>query len=204
MIRNIVFDMGQVLIRWKPADMLDALPLTAQERQLLLEELFQNVEWVMQDRGALKEAETLALVAPRLPEHLHPMAEELVFWFRWHLIPMPGMAELVRELKEQGYGLYLLSNASTALRGYFPGIPGSECFDGIVVSGEEKVMKPLAKIYETLFDRFDLKAEECLFIDDAPANIDGAAVCGMQGILFRGDVKRLRRELRSRGITVSE
>lgn len=204
MIRNIVFDMGQVLIRWKPTDMLDTLPLTAQERQLLLEELFQNVEWVMQDRGALTEEETLERVAPRLPKHLHPMADTLVHWFRWHLVPMPGMAELVQELKEQGYGIYLLSNASTALRGCFPGIPGSECFDGIVVSGEEKVMKPQAKIYETLFVRFSLKAEECLFIDDAPANVDGGLSCGMQGIIFRGDAKRLRRELRSHGVYVTE
>lgn len=204
MIRNIVFDMGQVLIRWRPADMLDALPLTAQERCMILEELFQSVEWVMQDRGVLVEAETVERAMARLPEYLRPSVDKLAHWFRWHLVPMPGMAALVRELKEQGYGLYLLSNASTALRGYFPGIPGSECFDGIVVSGEEKVMKPLAKIYETLFDRFDLKAEECLFIDDAPANIDGAAVCGMQGIIFRGDAKRLRNELRSRGVNVAE
>lgn len=203
MIRNIVFDMGQVLIRWRPEEILEHFDLTGEEKTMLLQELFWSPEWTQQDRGILTEGEMIERVSARLPESLHAAVEEVIkAWHVWHLTPMPGMAELVRRLKAQGYGIYLLSNASTALRGYFPRIPGSECFDGLMVSAEEKLLKPQHEIYERLYERFDLVPEQCVFIDDSPANIEGAMLTGMQGIVFRGDTERLRRELRALGIMV--
>ena len=203
MIRNIVFDMGQVLIRWRPEEILEHFELTGEEKTMLLQELFWSPEWIQQDRGILTEGEMIERVSARLPESLHAAVEEVIkAWHVWHLTPMPGMAELVRRLKAQGYGIYLLSNASTALRGYFPRIPGSECFDGLMVSAEEKLLKPQHEIYERLYERFDLVPEQCVFIDDSPANIEGAMLTGMQGIVFRGDTERLRRELRALGIMV--
>ena len=203
MIRNIVFDMGQVLIRWRPEEILEHFELTGEEKTMLLQELFWSPEWTQQDRGILTEGEMIERVSARLPESLHAAVEEVIkAWHVWHLTPMPGMAELVRRLKAQGYGIYLLSNASTALRGYFPRIPGSECFDGLMVSAEEKLLKPQHEIYERLYERFCLVPEQCVFIDDSPANIEGAMLTGMQGIVFRGDTERLRRELRALGIMV--
>lgn len=203
MIRNIVFDMGQVLIRWRPEEILEHFDLTGEEKTMLLQELFWSPEWTQQDRGILTEGEMIERVSARLPESLQAAVEEVIkAWHVWHLTPMPGMAELVRRLKAQGYGIYLLSNASTALRGYFPRIPGSECFDGLMVSAEEKLLKPQHEIYERLYERFGLVPEQCVFIDDSPANIEGAMLTGMQGIVFRGDTERLRRELRALGIMV--
>lgn len=203
MIRNIVFDMGQVLIRWRPEEMLERFDLSQEEKTMLLQELFWSPEWIAQDRGIITEADMIARVSARLPETLHGTVEEVIkAWYVWHLTPMPGMAELVRKLKEKGYGIYLLSNASTALRGYFPRIPGSECFDGLMVSAEEKLLKPQHEIYERLYERFGLVPEQCVFIDDSPANIEGAMLTGMQGIVFRGDTERLRRELLALGIGV--
>lgn len=203
MIRNIVFDMGQVLIRWRPEEILEHFDLTGEEKTMLLQELFWSPEWIQQDRGILTEGEMIERVSARLPESLHAAVEEVIkAWHVWHLTPMPGMAELVRRLKAQGYGIYLLSNASTALRGYFPRIPGSECFDGLMVSAEEKLLKPQHEIYERLYERFGLVPEQCVFIDDSPANVEGAMLTGMQGIVFRGDTERLRRELRALGIMV--
>ena len=203
MIRNIVFDMGQVLIRWRPEEILERFDLSQEEKTMLLQELFWSPEWIAQDRGIITEADMIARVSARLPETLHGTVEEVIkAWYVWHLTPMPGMAELVRKLKEKGYGIYLLSNASTALRGYFPRIPGSECFDGLMVSAEEKLLKPQHEIYERLYERFGLVPEQCVFIDDSPANIEGAMLTGMQGIVFRGDTERLRRELRALGIMV--
>ena len=203
MIRNIVFDMGQVLIRWRPEEILEHFDLTGEEKTMLLQELFWSPEWIQQDRGILTEGEMIERVSARLPESIHAAVEEVIkAWHVWHLTPMPGMAELVRRLKAQGYGIYLLSNASTALRGYFPRIPGSECFDGLMVSAEEKLLKPQHEIYERLYERFGLVPEQCVFIDDSPANIEGAMLTGMQGIVFRGDTERLRRELRALGIMV--
>lgn len=203
MIRNIVFDMGQVLIRWRPEEMLERFDLSQEEKTMLLQELFWSPEWIAQDRGIITEADMIARVSARLPETLHGTVEEVIkAWYVWHLTPMPGMAELVRKLKEKGYGIYLLSNASTALRGYFPRIPGSEYFDGLMVSAEEKLLKPQHEIYERLYERFGLVPEQCVFIDDSPANIEGAMLTGMQGIVFRGDTERLRRELLALGIGV--
>lgn len=201
MIRNIIFDMGQVLIRWVPAEMMADFDLTDAEKNLLITELFHGVEWIQQDRGILKPEQVTQQVCARLPEKLHAYVRILVHeWYNRFLIPMPGMGELVQELKENGYRLFLLSNASLALRDYFYRIPGAECFEGLMVSAEEVLLKPQHEIYERLYSKFHLLPEDCLFIDDSPANIEGAVLTGMQGIIFRGDADALRRELNRVGI----
>ena len=203
MIDTIVFDMGQVLIRWTGALLLEQYGLSEEDHALLLRELFGDVEWPMLDHGTISFEAAAEAVCRRVPEHLHGIVRELVTgWWHQPMRPIPGMADLVRELKDNGYGIYLLSNASTALRGYFPRIPGSECFDGLMVSAEEKLLKPQHEIYERLYERFGLVPEQCVFIDDSPANIEGAMLTGMQGIVFRGDTERLLRELLALGIGV--
>lgn len=201
MIDTIVFDMGQVLIRWKPEALMAHFSLTDTKKELLLREVFQTVEWVALDRGVLTEEEAAERMCARLPAELHGTAREIVMhWHDWYLDPMPGMAELLGELKQAGFRLYLLSNAGTALRSYFPRIPGAECFDGLMVSAEEKLLKPQHEIYERLYARFDLDPARCLFVDDAPANAEGAVLTGMEAIIFRGDVQALRRELARFGV----
>ena len=101
--------------------------------------------------------------------------------------------QLVKELKEKGCGIYLCSNCSVRLRVFEQEIPGIEYFDGTLVSAEEKLAKPNPAIYERLFEKFHLKAEECFFIDDRQDNIDSAKGCGMDGYCFAdGNVERLR------------
>ena len=111
-----------------------------------------------------------------------------------------GMAELIRELKGLGYGIYLLSNAKADLPLYFDRIPGSECFDGRIVSADWKLLKPQPEIYETLLREFRLKPEECFFIDDLSVNVEGARRAGLDGAVFFGDIPRLRRELIAAGV----
>ena len=144
-------------------------------------------------------------MCPRLPEHLRRPAEAVIRgWWHGPLTPVPGMAELVEELKKLGYHIYLLSNASSSLHAYFPRIPGHEFFDGEIVSGDWKMLKPHREIFELLYRNYDLDPAECLFIDDVPANIDGAAQTGMDGIVFLEDIARLRRELNALGIPVRQ
>ena len=202
MIQNLVFDMGQVLIRWQPELLIAHMALPEADRQMVLREVFRNVEWVRLDRGTIREEDALESICRRLPERLHPAARQLVLgWWQRPLIPVPGMAELIRELKEAGYGIYLLSNASLRLREYFPEIPGYEYFDGLLVSAEWKLLKPQHEIYEAFCRTFSLAPESCFFVDDLPANVEGAMVAGMQGAVFHGDVPRLRRELQTAGIS---
>lgn len=203
-ITTVVFDMGQVLIHWTPFAVTDHLGLSEEDMSILLREMFQSVEWVSLDHGTLTREQAVERVKTRVPERLWPAVEETIFgWWRRPLKPMEGMAELVRELKGKGYHLYVLSNAGTDLRDYFDRIPGSECFEGVMVSAEEKLIKPMPAIYERLAKKFELDLGECVFIDDAPANIEVAIQTGMRGIQFRLDVPRLRRELRELEVEVS-
>ena len=107
--------------------------------------------------------------------------------------------DVVRELKARGYTLYLLSNAARRQHTYWHDIPGSECFSGTLISADVHLLKPEAAIYQALFDKFDLTASSCLFIDDFPPNIEAAENAGMQGIVFH-DAGQLREELKARGI----
>jgi len=203
MIRHVIFDMGQVLIQWDPKTIIARLGLTEAKNALLLREVFQGFEWSAMDHGILTAEEGLRRIRARLPESLHSAADACVLdWWKAPLCPMPGMADLVREVRALGYDIYLLSNATSDLHRYFSRIPGSECFDGLVVSADEKAIKPQREIYEALFSRYRLKPEECYFIDDNPANIDGAFALGMPGSVFFGDMARLRSELRAAGIGV--
>jgi len=117
--------------------------------------------------------------------------------------PKPGMEQLVRELKGAGYGIYLLSNTSRDFYGFKDSVPAFEPFDGFVISADHYVIKPDPSIYEILFARFGLRAEECFFIDDSPANVETGAALGMKTHCFAdGDVFQLKQAMRSSRIDI--
>ena len=201
MTKNIVFDMGQVLIRWKPEYYLAQGQFSEEEKAMLLKEVFRSVEWVQLDRGCISLEEAAAKMRSRLPAHLHDAVwDYCINWYAHPMVPMPGMADLVRELKEKGYGIYLLSNCSIPLRQNVHRIPGIEVFDGVFVSSEHRLLKPQHEIFEKFFETFRLEPSECFFIDDAVTNIEGALECGMTGFVFRGDVRELRAEMAEKHI----
>ena len=202
MIRNIILDMGNVLIHWCPERFVERYGLSEEDRVLVLQEVFTSVEWIQLDRGIISFEEGIGAMCRRLPERLHTAARELTLdWWRDCLFPVEGMGELVRELKGLGYGIYLLSNAKADLPLYFDRIPGSECFDGRIVSADWKLLKPQPEIYELLLRQFGLKAEECFFADDLFINVEAALLVGMSGTIFRG-AKELRRALIKAGVPV--
>lgn len=204
MIKNILFDMGNVLIHFDRQAFLDRLDISEADKQLLLREVFLSVEWVQMDRGTLAEPEAEVLMCRWLPEHLHDAVHQVVSCWDEPMLPIAGMAELVEELKHNGYGIYLLSNASIRQHEYWPKIPGWQFFDGKLISADEKVMKPHPDYYLRAMDRFGLVPGECFFIDDVSANIEGAMYCGIPGAVFHKDVPLLRSQLRAAGIPVSE
>ena len=205
MIKNIIFDMGNVLIQWSPKKIVARLGVNAEDAELLLREVFSEMEWVSMDHGIMTQQDGYERICHRLPERLHEAARQCVFdWWKPPLDPVPGMAELAREVRERGYGVYLCSNATSTLHEYFDRIPGAEYFEGKIVSADVALLKPQHEIYECLFDTFELKAEECFFIDDSPLNIDGAYAVGMPGAVYLGDMTRLRKAMRAAGIPVKE
>lgn len=202
MIRSIVFDMGNVLLRFDPKVFLERVCVEdAEDQKLIQKELFRSLEWVQMDRGALMEAEVFEMVKKRLPERLHGPLEELLFRWERPILPIPGMAEFVRDCRRAGYGIYLLSNASKRLHSYWKSIPGHEYFDGEFVSADYRLVKPQQAIYRKFCQVFRLEPKECLFIDDVPLNIEGAITAGWQGIVFH-DVADLRRKAHEMGVRV--
>ena len=200
MIRNIVFDMGNVMIYFNKNLFLDRAGVTGEDRRLLERIVFDSLEWARLDRGSLLEPEAERLMCSRLPERLHGYVREFVYDWDKPLYPVRGMAPLVRELKEKGYGIYLLSNAASRQHEYWPRIPASRFFDGTLISADVKLVKPQPEIYRLLCETFSLIPGECVFIDDAINNAEGAFLCGMHPIVFHDDVSELRARLREEGV----
>ena len=200
MIKNIIFDMGNVLIKFDKKCFLEAVNVSPEDNALLEREVYVSVEWAMMDRGTLTEKEAAERMCARLPERLHEKVHQLVDEWDRPILPMSGMAELAGELKAKGYRLFLLSNASYRQHEYWPEIPGSEYFDDTLISADVKLVKPQPEIYLMALHKFNAKPEESVFIDDATNNVEGAVYCGMEGIVFHGDTDELKKKLNAIGV----
>lgn len=200
MIKNIVFDMGNVVIRFDRDAFIDRFNVSREDRQILLREVFLSPEWVMMDRGVLTDEQASEILCPRVPEHLRDTAHKLISSWDRPILLIEGMEELIEELKGKGYGIYLLSNASCRQPDYWQRVPASRFFDGTLISYAVKLVKPMPEIFEKFLETFSLNREECFFIDDSPANIEASLYVGMPGVVFHNDVRRLRRQLREAGV----
>jgi len=203
MIKNIVFDMGQVLVKFDPDYFIEKIGITDPKDALLLKRnVYQSLEWARMDRGSLTDEAACKIMCSRLPKRLHEAAELLTCKWDRPIVPIKGMDELVKELKDNGYKIYLLSNASLRQKEYWDRIPGSEYFDGTLISAEERLVKPQPEIYELLCERFKLVPSECVFIDDSTLNAEGSFLCGITPIVFHGDYKETRTKLKELGVNV--
>ena len=195
-VQNVIFDMGNVLIRFDPEHFVQRENLSdPADAALLLNKVFRSPDWPRLDSGELTEEELEEKVCPALPERLRPTAHRLIYRWEKPVEPIPGMAGIVADCKARGWGVYLLSNASVRQPEYWPDIPGSEWFDGAVISALERCVKPMPEIYRRLLDRYGLDPADCVFIDDGQPNVDAAIRLGMRGICFSGDTDALRRAL---------
>ena len=202
MIKNILFDMGSVLVDFSPLRFTMEAELSPEDAELIREELFRSIEWAQLDRGTLTDPELLAIMKPRFPERLWPTLEWMIC--RWDEPPVmvPGMYALVEALSKAGYGLYLLSNAALRHDEYWPRYPVSRFFgDRLLISAHERITKPDPRFYRLALERFALDPKECLFIDDVPVNAEGAVYCGIDAIVFKG-AERLRRQLAEKGVHI--
>ena len=110
---------------------------------------------------------------------------------------IPGMYELVADLKAAGYGVYGLTNwSSETFYQIEKNYPVFALLDGKIVSGDVRLLKPDAAIFNCLLDRYGLKAEESVFIDDMLSNVEGARSAGLAGLHFKG-APTLRKDLKS-------
>ena len=115
------------------------------------------------------------------------------------MTPVDGMQDLIYEISKTDKKLYLLSNTSTGFADGYKNVKWIKellsLFDGLVFSAKINMIKPNKDIFEYLFNTYNLKADECLFIDDYNDNIKGAASIGIKTYLFDGDAQKLREYL---------
>ena len=192
MIKDVIFDYGNVLIDWNPAYLF--LPhFNGDEKKcrFFIDHVC-NREWFTRmDRGENMD-KCVAELQATYPEYADAVAMFRDRWFDMCSGEIPGMLELIQELKTKGVGVYGLTNwpAETfaEARRRFKTI-GS--IDNYVVSSAVKLAKPDPAIYMLLLSKYNLKASECVFIDDRKDNVDAAIALGMSGIVYPGNAKDL-------------
>lgn len=191
MIKNIIFDFGGVLLDWNPRYLYKSYFNNDEEMEHFLADIC-NGEWNIKQDAGRPFAEAVKELQTKFPEYAEAIQMYDDDWEKMLKCELPGSIDLLKELKSMGYGIYGLTNWSAEKIGYaFANYSFFSLFDGIVVSGVEKVVKPDRKIYEILLERYSLKPGECVFIDDNQDNVDMAKVLGINAIRFDniGNVK---------------
>ena len=185
-IRNVVFDVGDVLIHFRYRDHMRDLGFSEDAVDYLSEHMVLTDFWHEMDLGIRTEKEAVEKFTKEIPQYSEEVRS---FWAHTEGLvkEYPYAPGLVRSIKQQGYGVYILSNypTETAERHWptFQFLPES---DGYIISGREKMTKPDPEIYHLLESRFGVDLTESLFIDDRQVNLDGAEAVGMASLLFTG------------------
>lgn len=199
-VRAVIFDIGNVLFHWHPRFLYERLIGDDRALEAFLDEVV-TVEWHFQHDAGRDFADTSAELTARYPQH----AELIAAWgprFNDSVGgPVAGMHALVEELDSAGVPLFAITNFShefwPPFRAQWPDL--FDRFRDVVVSGDEKLVKPDPAIYRLALARFGLESHEAVFIDDNAANVTGAEALGIRSVLF-SDADDTRRELVDAGI----
>lgn len=198
-IKNIVFDVGEVLVAFRYRDYMRDLGFDEDLVELLAKNMVETEFWHELDLGVRTNAEAVEKFTKMFPQYKE---EVIKFWDNIDDIvrEFDYAVPLVQMLKDKGYGVYILSNypIETAEM-HWPKFKFLPLTDGHIISGYEKVTKPDEPIYRLLESRFGIKLTECIFVDDRQVNVDAGNSYGMQAILFKG-YDDLMEELKSREI----
>ena len=192
----IIFDLGRVVVSWDPVGIVRSVR-GPDGAEALAELLFNHPDWLEVDRGTL----SLHAMARQAEGRTGlPMAQNLAILqaVPASLLPDPAMVALIEALHSVGHRLYALSNMGHASIDWLEQQEFWRFFSGKVVSARVRMLKPEPDIYRYLLVSFDLKAGECLFIDDSPANVAAARALGLQGMVFT-DAPACRRQLVEQG-----
>lgn len=196
MIKNYIFDFGNVLARFDPLMLTKAHISDPDIVKTVSETVFDRLYFDRLDDGTLDDDEMKTELHQRLDKSLHVYADKVYDNWVLSMPPVEGMCELVRDIKESGARIYLLSNIS---RGFARKYKNCEwinelfsLFDGLVFSGVIGIVKPKREIFEYILSEYSLKADECLFIDDSALNINSADAVGINTYHFDGDADKLR------------
>lgn len=191
MIKNIVFDMGNVLMNFEADRAVKEFFDTQEDRELIFKELFSD-DWVQGDLGYQTPSERADNVCKRLPERLHESLRNCVNSMDDYVIPREDAHLFCEYLKKKEYPIYVLSNAGIEFYRFFLKFSELDFFNGIVVSSDIHIIKPDPGIYQYLLKQYNLIPEECLFIDDLEANVKAARELGMHAVVFKGNYDQIK------------
>jgi putative hydrolase of the HAD superfamily len=189
MVKNLIFDLGNVLISFKPSEYLGKNKYPETIKATILTDIFGSKEWQGLDKGELTTSEAIESIASRSSLNKEEIAH--IFNLRTDIIfPLDSNVRLLPGLKKRGFRLYYLSNFPLDIfdevkNGYY----FFKYFDGGLISAEVKSSKPENKIYKTLTDKYFLIPAECLFIDDIEINVRVAEALGMKGLFTNGSLE---------------
>ena len=195
MIKNYIFDFGNVLCEFYP-DRLSA-PYVENPHDLkeISEVVFDRLYWDRLDDGTITDEEVKKEIRSRLSGKKGEIGCKIYDNWVFNLTPVSGMESLIEDLDRKGCKLYLISNISIGFAENYYKVPWMKNllskFDGLVFSGILGKTKPGKEIFEYLLGKYSLKSDECIFIDDSQKNLDGAKAVGIKGCLFDGDANSL-------------
>jgi putative hydrolase of the HAD superfamily len=206
MIRSIVFDVGNVFVRWSPPEIIrrtfELAPESAKARELVTT-IFRSPIWLALNRGELTEDEAAASYRRELGLD-EECTRRLFFHVVDHQEPVPGTEQLARRLREAGYRVFgLTDNVREIVAALRERYAFWDVLEGVVVSAEVGVLKPDPRIFRHLLERFALVAEESVFLDDHPPNVEGARAVGLEARVFE-TAARAAEDLRGLGVELKE
>ena len=178
-VRNVIFDMGNVLMTFDGPYFSTCFTDTAEDAALLQDALFGSPLWTLLDSGTISH-ETMARYArTHLPERLHANLEACIARWPDYSKPIEPVNDLAIRLKSEGYGIYVLSNASTRIMEQLEHAPVMPFLDGHVVSAEERLMKPDPAIVYDILSAAVLTADETLYVGDSGVDMMTARAAGI-------------------------
>ncbi|KAJ53591.1 putative hydrolase of the HAD superfamily [Clostridium tetanomorphum] len=188
MIKNVIFDLGNVLINFNPMEYLHKKVSDKEKIQEIFEEIFLSEEWAMLDKGVITEEEAIERICSRSNGNDELIRVVMDNWYEM-LTPIEDIVETLKRLKDKGYKVYYLSNFHMLA---FENVTNRheffKYFDGGVVSFKEKLLKPEKDIYNKLIERYKINPKESVFIDDTEINIEGAKKLGFNTIHFKDNI----------------
>lgn len=199
MIKNYIFDFGNVLAEFCPDKLTAPFVKNEKERKYISEIVFDRLYWDRLDAGTITDAQVKSEICIRVPKEMQELACSVYDGWIENLTPVDGMQQLVADIGKTDKRMFVLSNISIGFAKSYDKVSWIKellsHFDGAVFSGTVGMVKPDTKIFRHLLYTFGIKADESLFIDDSPKNIEGAERIGIRGYLFDGNSEKLREYL---------
>ncbi|MBD1556729.1 HAD family phosphatase [Vibrio sp. S9_S30] len=201
-IKNIVFDVGNVIVKWSPLEIVSAtFGVTGETAQKMARDIFSHQVWLDLNKGRLTEDE--AKLAYQAQLQLSVIETEQLFDnVKASLSLLEGTENMMRDLKASGYGIYALTDNVHEIVAFLKDrYDFWSLFDKAIVSAEWDVLKPDPRIYQLVVEQCNVEANESVFLDDMPANVEGARTQGFHAFQF-STAEKAREDLRSLGVCV--